>query len=72
MILKWILKKQGWKCGLDSTGSGQGSIGVSCKHANKPLDSINDREFLDHVGDSHFQEWLCFMVLININFTKVS
>jgi len=36
-----------WRCGLDSTGSEQGSVAVSCKHGNKLSSSIERGEFLD-------------------------
>jgi hypothetical protein len=29
------------RCGLDSSGSQQGSVTASCKHVNEPSDSIN-------------------------------
>jgi hypothetical protein len=34
-------------CGLDLSGSGQGSVAGSCAHGNEPSGSIKDREFLD-------------------------
>lgn len=34
---------------LDSTGSGQGSLMVSCEHGNKPSGSIKGWSFLDYL-----------------------
>jgi len=35
------------RCGLDSSGSGQGLVGDSCEHGNEPSGSIKGGEFLD-------------------------
>jgi hypothetical protein len=40
LILKWILGKQGVKCGMDISGSNQGSVAGCCEHSNEPLGSI--------------------------------
>jgi hypothetical protein len=34
IILKYILGKMVWKCGLDSAGSAEGPIVVPCEHGN--------------------------------------
>jgi hypothetical protein len=34
------------RCGLDSSGSGQGPVAGSCEHGNEPLGSIKGEEFL--------------------------
>jgi hypothetical protein len=47
VILKRILGKLGWGCGLNSSGSGQGQVAGSYEHSNEPSDSIKCREFLD-------------------------
>jgi hypothetical protein len=36
-----------WGCGLDSSGSGWGSVAGSCEHGNEPSGSIKDEKFLD-------------------------
>jgi hypothetical protein len=35
------------RCGLDSSGSGQGPVAGSCEHGNEPSGSIKVGEFLD-------------------------
>jgi len=35
------------KCGLDSSGSGQGTVVGSCEHSNEHSGSIKHGEFLD-------------------------
>jgi len=40
-ILKLILEKYMWRCGLDSSDSGQGPIEGSCEHDNDISDNIN-------------------------------
>jgi hypothetical protein len=39
-ILKWVLKKQDEKFGLDSSGSRYGLVVGSCKYYNEPSGSI--------------------------------
>jgi hypothetical protein len=39
------------RCGLDSSGSGQGPVVGSCEHGNYPSGSIKGGEFLDYVSD---------------------
>jgi hypothetical protein len=34
------------KCGVDSSGTGQGPIAGCCEHGNEPSDSIKGGEFL--------------------------
>jgi hypothetical protein len=34
-------------CGLDSSGTGQGSVAGSCEHDSDSLGLIKGREFLD-------------------------
>jgi hypothetical protein len=34
------------RCGLDSSGSGQGPVAGCCENGNEPLDSIKSGEFL--------------------------
>jgi hypothetical protein len=34
-----------WKCGLDSAGSGQWEVVVSCESGKEPLGSIKCKEF---------------------------
>jgi hypothetical protein len=46
IILKWILKEEGWGSGLDSSGSGYGLVAGSCEHNNEPLGSIKYWEYL--------------------------
>lgn len=36
-----------WSCGLDSTGSAQGLVACCVIYGNKPVCSVNDKEFLD-------------------------
>jgi hypothetical protein len=48
IILECILGKQGvQRCGLDSSGSGKGSVAGSCEHGNKSLGSIIGGEYLN-------------------------
>jgi hypothetical protein len=35
------------RCGLDSSGSGEGPVAGSCEYDNEPLGSIKDRKLLD-------------------------
>jgi hypothetical protein len=35
------------KCGLDSSGSGQGPVAGSCGVSNELLDSMRDGKYLD-------------------------
>jgi hypothetical protein len=35
------------RCGLDSSGSGQGPMAGCCEHDNEPLGSVKGGEFLD-------------------------
>jgi hypothetical protein len=35
------------RCGLDSSGTGQGPVAVSCEHGNETSGSIKGGEFLD-------------------------
>jgi hypothetical protein len=44
--LKWILKKQGVICGLDSSGRGEDPMVGFCKHGNEPIGSDIIVEFL--------------------------
>jgi hypothetical protein len=39
------------RCGLDSSGSGQGPVAGSFEHGNEPLVSTKGREFLDLLSD---------------------
>jgi len=46
IILELILKRSGiWKCGLDSSGIGYGSMMGSCEHGNEFSDSTKDENF---------------------------
>jgi hypothetical protein len=47
MILEWILGNRAGRCGLYSSGSGQGPKAGSCEHGNESSGSIRSREFLD-------------------------
>ena len=47
LILKWIVKKQVGRCGLNSSGSGQGLIVGSYERGNEPLHFIQCRAFID-------------------------
>jgi hypothetical protein len=38
-------------CGLDSSGSGQGLLMVSCEHGNEPSGYMKGGEFLDQLSD---------------------
>lgn len=46
IILKWILGKRGWSCGLDSYGSGLGLVAGSSEHGSERSDFINGGGFL--------------------------
>jgi hypothetical protein len=35
------------RCGLDASGSGQGSVAGPCGHGNEPSGSIKGRVFID-------------------------
>jgi hypothetical protein len=35
------------RCGLDSSGSGQGPVAGSCEHGSVPSGSIKGGEFID-------------------------
>jgi hypothetical protein len=35
------------RCGLDSSGSGEGPVAGSCEHGNEPSGSIKGGEFFD-------------------------
>jgi len=35
-----------WGCGLNSCGSGQGLVVVTCEHVNEPSSAVKGREFL--------------------------
>jgi hypothetical protein len=39
------------RCGLDSSGSGQGPVAGCCEHGNKPSGSITGGEFIDTLSD---------------------
>jgi len=39
---KWV-----GKCGLDSSGLGQGTVAGSCEHDYEPSGSVKGQEFLD-------------------------
>jgi hypothetical protein len=41
--------------GLDSSGSGRGSVAASNEHGNEPSVSINGGEFLDYLETISFQ-----------------
>jgi hypothetical protein len=45
VILKWILRKYGGRCGLDSLDFGQGPVAGSCEHGNEPSDSRRGEQF---------------------------
>jgi len=36
-----------WKCGLDSSNSGQVPVMCSCEHGNEPSSSMKGREILN-------------------------
>jgi hypothetical protein len=46
-ILRWILKKQVWIYGFDSTGEGQVPVTSSRDKGNETSDSMKDRAFCD-------------------------
>jgi hypothetical protein len=50
IILKLFLGKYSCRCGLNSTGSEQGSEVNSCEHGDKILESIKRKEFPDHLS----------------------
>jgi len=35
------------RCGIDSSGTGEGQVAVSCDHGNEPSGSIKSGECLD-------------------------
>jgi hypothetical protein len=41
------------RCGLDSSGSGQGPMAGSCKQGNEHLGSMKVREFLDYLSSCY-------------------
>jgi hypothetical protein len=43
-------------CGMDSFGSGQGSVTGFCEHGNETKDSINVGEFLGWLSDCHLED----------------
>jgi hypothetical protein len=45
-ILRRILGKPGWWCGLDLSGSGEEPVAGSCKHGNEPSVCIQGGKFL--------------------------
>jgi hypothetical protein len=47
LILKWILKEQDGRCGLNSSGSGQGLVVGCYEHGNEPLHFIQYRALID-------------------------
>jgi hypothetical protein len=47
IILEWIFVKYDRRCGLDSSGSGQGPVASPCEHGNEPTGSIKNGEFVD-------------------------
>jgi hypothetical protein len=48
--LKWTLHKQHVRMLMDSSGSGQGLVPVSCKHCNEHSISVRRRVFVDRLG----------------------
>jgi hypothetical protein len=46
-IMKQISRKQNWRVGLDSSGSGKGLVVDPCKHSDKSPNSIKGSDFLD-------------------------
>ena len=38
---------------LDSFGTGQSAVAVSCDHSNEPMDSIKGDDCPDHHGENH-------------------
>jgi len=46
----WNSGKRG-RFGLDASGLGEAPVIGSCEYGNKPLGSINDREFLDQLSN---------------------
>jgi hypothetical protein len=59
-VLKWRLNDTVWSCGLDSSGSGNGSVAVWYEHGKEPSGFVKEGEFLDHL--SHY---CCCMELVN-------
>jgi hypothetical protein len=47
IILEWILRKYGGRCGLDAYGSEQGPAAGSCEYGNESSGSIKGEEFLN-------------------------
>jgi hypothetical protein len=47
IILEYILGNGVGRCGLDSSGSGQGPFVGSCEQSNEPSGSIKGRKFID-------------------------
>jgi hypothetical protein len=39
------------RCGMDSSGSENGSVAASCEHHNEPLGSIKGGEFFEWPSD---------------------
>jgi hypothetical protein len=39
------------RCGLDSTGSGYGTVAGCCKHTNEISGSITDGKFLNQLNE---------------------
>ena len=52
--IKWILKKQDGRCGLDSSGSGYRQVVGFCENGKKPVGSIKGGNFLTHSGTISF------------------
>jgi hypothetical protein len=48
------------RCGLDSSGSGEGQVMASCKCGNGPSGSIKGGEFLDLLNDCNLLKKLLF------------
>jgi hypothetical protein len=46
-IIRMDLKKGVKRCGLHSSGSGDGSVAGCCEHGNEPSGFIKGGEFLD-------------------------
>jgi hypothetical protein len=45
-ILELTLEKMGGRCGLDSSGTGQGKVVGSCEHDNEDWGSTKGGEFI--------------------------
>jgi hypothetical protein len=61
IVLKQIIeKKVGWQ-GLDSTGSGWGTVTGPCEHSGEPSDSRNGRMFQHELSEYQFRKsLLCY------------